>query len=108
MRTPDLLPQTIEIALSEAINRLPDVAARVAHGEERLILHEGGVPVAALVSVEDLERLQRLDREWEETTRALERFSAAFADVPVEELEAKVDEIIAEGRARAAEERRSA
>jgi hypothetical protein len=53
-------------------------------------------------------RINQLDREWDQTTRALERFSAAFADVPVEELEAKIDQIIAEGRANDGAERRSA
>jgi hypothetical protein len=37
---------------------------------------------------------------WEETTRSLERVSEAFADVPDEELEARIEEIISEGRQR--------
>jgi hypothetical protein len=63
------------------------------------------VPLTALVSVDDLRRLEQLDREWDERTDAIQ---PGLADIPVEELEAKIDEIIAEGRARRAAERRSA
>jgi orotate phosphoribosyltransferase-like protein len=71
-------------------------------------VEKSGIPVAALVSADDLARLQERDRAWDEGTKAMERFSEAFADVPVAELEARIDEIIAEGRAKEAEARRSA
>jgi hypothetical protein len=48
------------------------------------------------------------DQIWEETTRALQRVSVAFADVPVEEIEAEIVEIVSEGRRQAASEFRSA
>jgi hypothetical protein len=64
--------------------------------------------VVAPVSADDLNRLQQLNRDWEAGTRAIERFSEAFADVPVPELEATIAEIIAEGRAHDEAERRSA
>jgi hypothetical protein len=63
-------------------------------------LEKAGIPVPALVSAEDLARLQQFDREWEARTRAIERFSLAFADVPPEEAEAEVARIIAERRQR--------
>ena len=108
MATQNLLTNTAMIELSEVNDVFPDVVARVSSGKEHVLITRDGVPVAALVSVDDLQRLEQLDREWAETTHALERFSAAFADVPVEDLEAEADRIIAEGRVRDAEERRSA
>jgi hypothetical protein len=63
-------------------------------------LEKAGIPVPALVSAEDLPRLQQFDREREARTRAIERFSQAFADVPPVEAEAEVARIIAERRQR--------
>jgi antitoxin (DNA-binding transcriptional repressor) of toxin-antitoxin stability system len=72
----------------------------IYHHGIRIIVEKAGIPVVGIVPVEDLRRLEQLDREWEEGTRAIERFSAAFADVPVEEAEAEIARIIAEIRAK--------
>ena len=53
--------------------------------------------MTALVPIRDPERLARLDQGWAVRTTALERFGAAFADVPTEEVEARVARIVAEG-----------
>jgi hypothetical protein len=66
-------------------------------------VEKAGIPVVALVSADDLNRLQQLDRAWNERTNAIERFSQAFADVPTEEAEAEVARIIAERRQQRAE-----
>jgi prevent-host-death family protein len=96
------------MTIYEARNSLSGLVEAVSRNETRVLIENGGMPVAALISAGDLERLQQLDVEWQTTTRALERISEAFADVPIEELEAKIDEIIAEERARAVAERRTA
>lgn len=101
-------PTTQTMKISEVKNTLPSLANAVYRKEMRVLIEKAGIPVAALVSVDDLDRLQQLDRDWDAGTRALERFSKAFADVPVDELEAKIAQIIAEGRAKGAAERRSA
>ncbi|MCX6029639.1 MAG: type II toxin-antitoxin system Phd/YefM family antitoxin [Chloroflexi bacterium] len=41
--------------------RLSEVVGRVAYGRERLVVLRRGKPMAALVSVEDLRRLEALD-----------------------------------------------
>ena len=48
---------------------------------------------------EDLQRLDRLDRERAERFKVLEEFGEAFKDVPVEELEREVARALAEVRA---------
>lgn len=101
-------PMTQTMKISDVKNQLSSVINRVYRKETRILVEKAGIPVAALVSAADLSRLQQLDRDWEAGTRALESFSEAFADVPVDELEAKIDQIIAEGRANDAAERRSA
>jgi antitoxin (DNA-binding transcriptional repressor) of toxin-antitoxin stability system len=108
MLKPSPSPVAISMEIAEIQDRLAEAVARVFPGPARVLVAQDGVPVAALVSPDDLLRLEHLDREWDETTRALERFSAAFADIPPEALETKIDEIIAEGRAQDARERRSA
>ena len=106
MRKPEPMTQTVNI--SELKNSLSSVVDAVQRQETRVVIEKRGTPVAALVSLDDLARMRQLDREWESTTRSLERISETFADVPIEKLEAKIDEIIAEGRARDLAEHRSA
>ena len=106
MREQEPMTQTMKI--SEVKNQLSSVVNRVYRKETRVLVEKSGIPVAAVVSADDLLRLQQLDRAWDEGSRALERVSAAFADVPVDELEAKIDQIIAEGRTKDEAERRSA
>lgn len=101
-------PMTQTMKISDVKNTLSSLVNKVYRKETRVLVEKAGIPVAALVSADDLLRLQQLDRQWEQTTQAIERFSQAFADVPVEELEAKIDEIIAEDRAKEAAARRTA
>jgi prevent-host-death family protein len=106
MRKP--LPETATMKISAVKSHLSSLVNEVYRGERRILIEKAGIPVAALVSIEDLERLQRLEREWAAGTRAFERVSEAFADIPLDELEARIDDIVAAGRSRDTEERRSA
>jgi prevent-host-death family protein len=45
--------------LRQAQARLDELVARAHHGQERVLLTEHGRPVAAIISVADLEELQR-------------------------------------------------
>jgi len=93
-------PATRAMKISDVKARLSSLVNEVYRHETRVLVEKAGIPVAALVSIEDLERLTRLDRERAAGTRALQEFSAAFQVVPVTELEERVAQIIAEGRAR--------
>ena len=106
MREQEPMTQTMKI--SDVKNQLSSLVNEVYRKETRVLVEKAGIPVAALVSADDLRRLTQLDRAWDEGTLALERFSEAFADIPVDELEAKIGQIIAEGRANEKTERRSA
>ena len=102
MREQEPMTQTMKI--SDVKNGLSQVVNRVYRKETRVVVEKAGIPVAALVSTDDLRRLQQLDREWNDRTDAIARFSQAFADVPAAEAEAAVDSIIAERRQRRAAE----
>jgi len=49
------------ISVAEARQRLSELMARVAFGHQRIVIERRGKPLAALVSVADLERLEDLD-----------------------------------------------
>jgi prevent-host-death family protein len=98
MREQEPMTQTMKI--SDVKNTLSSLVNKVYRKETRVLVEKAGIPVAALVSAEDLNRLEQLDRAWDERTKAIERFSQAFADVPAEDAEAEVARIIAERRQR--------
>ncbi|MGH2614825.1 MAG: type II toxin-antitoxin system prevent-host-death family antitoxin [Thermomicrobiales bacterium] len=100
---PDQEP-TRTMKISEVKPTFSRLVAEDYHTKIRVLVERSGLPVAALVSIEDLERLQQLDRGWDERTQAIKRLSQAFADVPVEEAEAEVARIITERPQRRAAE----
>jgi prevent-host-death family protein len=96
--------RTVKVAEIEAV--LLHLVDEVSANETRVILEKAGTPVAALVSADDLRRLQRMDEEDRRAWAVLEAMRAPFRGVPPEEIEreaAKADaEIRAENRARRA------
>ncbi|MGH2615821.1 MAG: type II toxin-antitoxin system prevent-host-death family antitoxin [Thermomicrobiales bacterium] len=103
MTRSDALTRTVEI--SEAKNRLSPLANEVSRHGLRIIVAESGAPIAALVSLDDLERLARIDRERESLFAVVDRMRAAFADVSTEEIEREVAKALAEVRAESAKDR---
>jgi prevent-host-death family protein len=85
------------MTISEVQSAICDLVAEVGRTKGRVVIANEGVPVAALVSVSDLERLTRWERERAERWKAIEAIGAAFADVPLEELEAQLSQIATEG-----------
>jgi prevent-host-death family protein len=69
MREQELMTQTMKI--SEVKNTLSSLVNKVYRKETRVLVEKSGIPVAALVSADDLTRLQQLDRAWDAGTRAL-------------------------------------
>jgi prevent-host-death family protein len=51
------------LGTAEVKSRLSEIIGRVRHGDERIIVTRRGIHVAALISIEDLERLEALDRQ---------------------------------------------
>lgn len=68
------------VGIAEARRRLSELINRVAFGQERVVFESRGKAKAALVSLEDLQKLNRLDLEaarepedrWEALRRAKE------------------------------------
>ena len=89
---------------SDARQQFSDVINRVYRKETRVLVERSGIPVAAIVSADDLARLDRYDRERAARFAGLSRISEAFADVPVDELEQEVERAVTETRTKARQE----
>jgi prevent-host-death family protein len=97
-------PTTQTMNVSDARQQFREVLDRVYRKETRVVVERSGIPVAAIVSTDDLQRLDRYDRERAARFAGLSRIGGAFADGPVEELERAVERAVAETRARARRE----
>jgi prevent-host-death family protein len=91
-------PTTQTMKISEVKQQLNRLVNQVYRCETRVMVEKSGIPVAGIVSAEDLRRLDRLDRERAERFKVLEEFGEAFKDVPAEELEQEVARALAEVR----------
>jgi len=96
---------TEKMKFTEARPQLSELLNRVHDRQMRVLISKGNLPVAALVSVEDLERLHQLDAQREADFEIFHKISAAFADQTPEQIEEEVDRAVAEVRAEMRRER---
>ena len=90
-------PSLIDIASdSDALAAAADV---VGQGGGPVLVRRGGVPIAAVVSLADLARWRAHDQVNIAAEDALVRIGAAFADMPLDELGARVTETVEQVRA---------
>lgn len=95
-------PTTQTIEISEAEGNLDTLVGRVSQGNARVLVEKAGVPVAGLVSADDLKRLDRLDRARAARFRVIDEARAAFADVSSDDVDRETDRAVAELRTGAA------
>lgn len=74
------------------------VINRVDHKEARVVVEKSGVPVAGIVSTDELRRLDRLDQERAERFNVIDEMRASFRSVPAEEIEREAERTLAEIR----------
>ena len=96
------------ITATDARRSFVEIIQEVSRHKTRVVVEEDGTPLAAIVSTEDLEKLRRFEQQREDAFRVIDELRAAFADVPEAELEAEVDNALAEVRAEMAAEARAA
>ncbi len=101
-------PQTQTINVTDAREHWSEVVGAVFRRQKRVVLERSGIPVAALISTADLDRLRRYDAERAADFAVIDRMRAAFRDVPDEELEREITKAIAEARAELRAEREQA
>ena len=100
MRAPEPTTQTMEA--SEARQQWRTLLDEVSHKQERVVVEQGGMPVAAIVSTGDSEQRTSLragsEAHERELDAALASARAAFAHEPEEQLNHEVAEVIARVR----------
>ncbi len=91
---------------STARQQFAELTNSVYRNDARIVIEKSGIPVAALISARDLDRLRRFEEKRERDFAVLDEIAEAFKDVPEDELQREVDKAVAEVRAeRRAEER---
>jgi prevent-host-death family protein len=88
------------VKATDARQQFSELVNRVFRERTRVVIERSGIPVAALISAQELERFERLEAERGERFAALEETGRAFGDVPAGELEREVTRAIARVRAR--------
>jgi hypothetical protein len=96
----DLLSQAIQkLDIANAQAKLAELTGVVGRHEARVVLEQDGEPVAAIVSLQDLERILDVQQARIALMEFQDRATEAFADVSEDELQAETDRIISGLRA---------
>lgn len=91
-------PVTKTLKASEARQHFSQLLNQVYRRQTRVIVEKSGIPVAAIVSAEDLNQLKQADEEREKDFAIVDEIRQAFKDVPDDELEREVTKTIASVR----------
>jgi len=68
-----------DVGIAEARRELSAIINRVVYGGERIILASRGKPKAAIISIEDLRRLEEIEKTADESARAERKGALAMA-----------------------------
>ena|SRR3989338_7246582 len=72
---------------------------KVFRNQTRVVVEKSGIPVAAVISAEDLERFNNLEELREQRFKALDEMRYAFKDVPADEIEREIKKALNQVRA---------
>ena len=97
-------PETRTMKISDVKAKLSSLVNEVYRQQTRVLVEKAGIPVAALVSVQDLQRLAQLD-EQRADRRVLESMREPFRGIPAEEIKRETAKAVAEVRTEMAAER---
>ena len=94
------MTQTLNV--SDARKQFSSLVNKVTTEENtRILVAKSGAAVAAIVSADDLKRLEALDAKRERDFAILSEISAEFSDIPSEEIEYQIAKAVAEVRSEA-------
>ena len=96
---PDQAPMTQTMKASQAQNEWSRVLNQVSRRETRVVVEVDGIPMAAIVSTQDLERLQQLEQQRQRDLATLRASQEGFKGEPVDEVERQIAQALAEVRA---------
>lgn len=89
---PQREPMTKTMKFTDARQQFSQVVNQVFKREARVIVEKSGLPVAAIISAQDLEQLRRLEAERDREFAILDEIGEAFRDVPAEEVQKQVNQ----------------
>lgn len=89
-------PATETSNVSETRKHLSETLDRVHRREARVVVEKSGIPVGAIVSMDDLARLNRIDEDRQKLAEVMAQVSRKFEGVPQEELDREVEKAITE------------
>ncbi|OGD96276.1 hypothetical protein A3F02_01785 [Candidatus Curtissbacteria bacterium RIFCSPHIGHO2_12_FULL_38_9b] len=72
---------------------------KVFRNQTRVVVEKSGIPVAAIISAEDLQRFTQMEEQREKRFKALDKMREAFKGVPSEEIDREVKRAISQVRA---------
>ena len=81
------------VSAAEAKRKFSELIGRAAYGHERIIIERKGKPMAAVIGLEDLRRLEALEARMEKGTHPIMRAFGGWADR--DDLDELLDEIYA-------------
>lgn len=85
-----------KVRVTEAKAHLSELMARVGYGGERFVIERRGRPLAALVRVEDLERLEAERRDVSSRSLGALSLVGAWGEVENRDLDMLLEEVYAE------------
>lgn len=98
------VPATETMNVSDARRRFSETLDRVRRREARVVVEKSGIPIGAMVSMADFERIKRADEDRARLLEVMANIAKGFEGIPEDELEAEVEkaieEVEAERRAR--------
>ncbi|MEK7559502.1 MAG: type II toxin-antitoxin system prevent-host-death family antitoxin [Patescibacteria group bacterium] len=71
---------------------------KVFRGETEVLVEKSGIPIAAIVSAQDYQKLKQIKQQQEKDFAVIDRMRAAFKDQSSEQIQANVKKAIAEVR----------
>jgi prevent-host-death family protein len=92
-------PLTRTMQASRARREWSQLLDQVFRRERRVVVEKDGIPVAAIVSTQDLERLEQLEQQRQRDLVVLRSSQEGFKDEPAEEVERQVARALSEVRA---------
>lgn len=92
-------PETQTLTAMDARQQWSKLLDKVSRHEARVIVEQEGVPVAAIISAQDLERFQWLEAERQRDLATLRASQEGFKDASPDEIEREVAKALAEVRA---------
>lgn len=105
-------PTETTMKLTDTKQHLSEVVNRVARGEAHIVVEKSGLPVVAIISMDEYRRFKAEEAasaaRRAELGKLMTEISKAFADVPVDELERQVDRALQKVRAEMRAERQAA